>query len=205
MMLTGGRFADRDLRREGRCDGIGVDVDGTGSPSCSACRPLQSPFPPSLHAADLGPAAVRTASDRLMTATTPHLTWVARRSGSRIWLPPRRRRRVSSTVSYQARHGAAEYHHAGEPCHVPNTAWSVAPSPSRWRPWRPNSSNQTRPNRPRPSHKAGPIAFCFIPFTYIFISFRHNRRKEPLPAFTQKQPAARINMNHRHRRHANIA
>jgi len=53
-----------------------------------------------------------------------------------------------------------------------------------------------------PGARLPAFAFCFIPLFHVF-SFRHNRRKKPLPAFTQS--SRHESMNHRGRHHAYIA
>lgn len=109
---------------------------------------------------------------RLMTATTstPRLG-VMEEWESRLAPSTERRRRVIST---------------DEACHVPNTAWSVAPSPSGARPL---ASELKQTDKTEPSKAEGPwppvpaARFRFVLYRFHGLRSRHTSgRKEPFLA-----------------------
>lgn len=109
---------------------------------------------------------------RLMTATTstPRLG-VMEEWESRLAPSTERRRRVTST---------------DEACHVPNTAWSVAPSPSGARPLASELKqiDKTEPSKaegPWPPGSRGALSLCALSLSRTSIS-AHKRRKEPFLA-----------------------
>lgn len=115
---------------------------------------------------------------RLMTATTstPRLG-VTEEWESRLAPSTERRRRVTST---------------DEACHVPSTAWSVAPSPSGARPL---ASELEQTDKTEPSKAEGPwppvpaARFRFVLYPFHGLRSRHTSggRSPFLPAaFTQK-------------------